>query len=84
MALTPEEVGGVLCEFLEIFVHQVLHLRQIYSRDLFSKQRQYNIEVVKSRHPELNNYIHQSVISLKVIPVFQFARILNLACWCFF
>lgn len=45
---------------------QVLHLREVYARDLFQRHRLYDVMVRKSRHPQLNEYIHAVVQSLKV------------------
>ncbi len=45
---------------------QVLHLREIYAKELFQRQRLYDMTVRKSRHPQLNDYIHAVVQGLKV------------------
>ncbi|KAK9818377.1 hypothetical protein WJX72_011659 [[Myrmecia] bisecta] len=66
LAEVQEEVATVLCEFLEAAVHQVLHLREVYNPELFDRHRYLNITVRKSRHPDLNEYIHSLVESLKV------------------
>lgn len=57
---------NVFCEFLEAVIHQILHLRRVYKPDLFERHRLYGITTRKSRHPELNEYIHSVVLSLKV------------------
>lgn len=64
--MSLEDIEAALCEFIEATVHEVLHLRGIYSPDLFQRQRLYNIAVRKSRHPKLNDYIHGVVQSIRV------------------
>jgi mitotic spindle assembly checkpoint protein MAD2B len=59
-------VVDLLLEFLEAFVHQVLCLRHLYSPELFERKRIYGVAVRRSRHPDLNDYIHEVVSSLKV------------------
>ena len=38
---------------------------QIYPSDVFERRRLYNVAVSKSRHPGLNEYIRETVYSLK-------------------
>ncbi len=57
---------AILLEFIECLIHQLLHLRKLYSADLFERQRLYGIAVHRSRHPELNDYISTVVESLQV------------------
>jgi len=64
---TSTSVIAALLEFIECLIHQLLHLRKLYSADLFEKQRLYGIAVHRSRHPELNDYISTVVESLQVL-----------------
>ena len=57
---------GTVLEFVDCLVHQLLHLRKLYSADLFERQRLYGIAVHRSRHPDLNDYINTVVESLQV------------------
>ena len=63
---TSNTVIAALLEFTDCLIHQLLHLRKLYSADLFEKQRLYGIAVHRSRHPELNDYISTVVESLQV------------------
>ena len=63
--MTDVQAIGTICEFVEALIHQVLHLRKVYSADLFERQRLYGISVLRSRHPELNDYIRNVVDSLQ-------------------
>ena len=62
---------NVFCEFVEAVIHQILHLRSVYKPDLFERHRLYGITTRKSRHPELNEYIHSVATSLKVLISFM-------------
>jgi hypothetical protein len=61
-----DSLVDVLLEFLEALVHQILFVRELYSPELFERQRLYGIAVRRSRHPELNSYISEAVAGLKV------------------
>lgn len=65
-SLSAADLQDAFCEFLEALVHQTLCLREIYSPELFEKQRLYSIVVRRARHPELAKYIHHAIDSLKV------------------
>lgn len=56
----------VLLEFLEALVHQVLFVRELYSPELFERQRLYGIAVRRARHPELAAYVADAVAGLRV------------------
>lgn len=64
--MSLEDIELCLCDFIEATVHEVLHLRGIYSAELFQRQRLFNIAVRKSRHPKLTDYIHGVVQSIRV------------------
>ena len=38
---------------------------QIYPSDIFERRRLYNVEVKRSRHPGLNEYIRETIYSLR-------------------
>ena len=62
---TAQHFGELVGTFLEATVHEILHLRKIYSQELFTRHRLYSVMVRKSRHPQLNDYIHSIVRSLQ-------------------
>ena len=41
-------VVNVICEFLEVAVHLILYVREIYPSGIFKKCRKYNISVMVS------------------------------------
>lgn len=52
-------VSNIVCEFLEVAIHNVLYLRKLYPDAIFEPKRKYGVVVYYSRHPELNDYIIQ-------------------------
>ncbi|GJJ09748.1 hypothetical protein Clacol_003972 [Clathrus columnatus] len=46
---------------VEVAIHNILYVRQVYPADLFHRRRKYDVAVWRSRHPELNEYISGAV-----------------------
>ncbi|CAK9217443.1 unnamed protein product [Sphagnum troendelagicum] len=59
-------VADLVCEFLEVAVHLLLCVREIYPPELFERRRYLNLPVQWARHPELRDYIHSAVTNLKI------------------
>ncbi|XP_022090275.1 mitotic spindle assembly checkpoint protein MAD2B-like [Acanthaster planci] len=57
--------ADILCEFLEVAIHQILHVRSLYPSGIFDRRKKYNIPVQMSRHPELNKYITDVLEGMK-------------------
>ncbi|KAI9570242.1 DNA-binding protein [Boletus coccyginus] len=55
-----QAVSGV-AEFIEVAIHTILYVRQIYPPDLFVRRKKYDTPVFQSRHPALNQYISGAV-----------------------
>lgn len=55
-----EAVKGIT-EFIEVAIHTILYVRQIYPADLFVRRKKYDTPVFQSRHPALNEYISGTV-----------------------
>lgn len=55
-------VCEVILDFLNVAIHQILFLRDIYPEEVFASAKQYGVPVKMSRHPELNQYIAESLI----------------------
>ncbi len=66
---TANYYGELVGRFLEATVHEILHLRSIYSQELFTRHRLYSVMVRKSRHPQLNEYIRSVVQSMQARPL---------------
>eukprot|EP01116_Phalansterium_solitarium_P005235 TRINITY_DN16691_c0_g1_i1.p1 TRINITY_DN16691_c0_g1~~TRINITY_DN16691_c0_g1_i1.p1 ORF type:complete len:245 (+),score=68.78 TRINITY_DN16691_c0_g1_i1:121-855(+) len=63
--LSFKEMIDVLCEFFEVVVHSILFVRDLYPKAVFERRRKYNLPVMMSRSPELNEYIVEVVASLR-------------------
>ena len=46
---------------VEVAIHTILYVRQIYPADLFVRRKKYDTPVYRSRHPGLNDYISGAV-----------------------
>ncbi|XP_046854215.1 mitotic spindle assembly checkpoint protein MAD2B-like [Xenia sp. Carnegie-2017] len=59
------DASDILCEFLEVAVHFILYMREVYPAGIFEKRMKYNVAVQMSCHPELNQYIQNVLYSIK-------------------
>ncbi|KAF7347663.1 Mitotic spindle checkpoint horma domain-containing protein [Mycena venus] len=59
--LTWNQAVRSITEFIEVGIHQILYVRQIYPADLFIRRKKYDTPVFQSRHPALNDYISGAV-----------------------
>ncbi|CAB4035549.1 Hypothetical predicted protein [Paramuricea clavata] len=62
---TTNVAANILCEFLEVAIHLILYMREIYPAEIFEKRKKYNVPVQMSCHPELNQYIQNVLHSIK-------------------
>lgn len=46
-------VADVLCEFLEVAVHLILYVREVYPVGIFQKRKKYNVPVQVSPHSQV-------------------------------
>lgn len=60
-----EERGAVFLECLEVCVHTILCLREVYPREAFTRHRAFGVPVLMSRHPDLNSYIAEVLQSAR-------------------
>eukprot|EP00049_Salpingoeca_infusionum_P023256 m.11153 g.11153 ORF g.11153 m.11153 type:complete len:245 (-) comp5676_c0_seq1:87-821(-) len=63
--MANEVVADVFCTLLEVSIHTILYMRQVYPVHIFAKSRVYNITTLTSRHPELTDYIANVVASIR-------------------
>ncbi|ORX50812.1 DNA-binding protein [Hesseltinella vesiculosa] len=54
-----------LCEFLQVWIHQVLYQRDIYPKDSFELRNQYDVPAAMSIHPDVCQYISRFVTSVR-------------------
>ena len=55
----------VFTEFVEVLVHQIIYLRDIYPASIFETRRKFNLPLHMSQHPWVNEYIRKVVDSLR-------------------
>ncbi|KAK1220017.1 hypothetical protein PQX77_017224 [Marasmius sp. AFHP31] len=60
-SLTFNQTVRGLTEFIEVAIHTILYVRQVYPADLFVRRKKYDTPVFQSRHPALNEYISGAV-----------------------
>ncbi|KAI3615354.1 mitotic spindle checkpoint horma domain-containing protein [Moniliophthora roreri] len=59
--LTYNQTARGITEFIEVAIHTILYVRQVYPADLFVRRKKYDTPVYQSRHPALNEYISGAV-----------------------
>ncbi|KAG2155598.1 DNA-binding protein [Suillus clintonianus] len=59
--LTWNQAVKGITEFIEVAIHTILYVRQIYPADLFVRRKKYDTPVFQSRHPALNEYISGTI-----------------------
>ncbi|GAQ79837.1 Spindle assembly checkpoint protein [Klebsormidium nitens] len=64
MKAETKELTDIVCEFLEVAIHLILHVRNVYPPEVFERRRYASVPVQWARHPELQEYIHSAVQSL--------------------
>ncbi|KAL4070598.1 DNA-binding protein [Scleroderma citrinum] len=62
--LSFNQTVKVIAEFIEVAIHTILYVRQIYPPDLFVRRKKYDTPVYQSRHPSLNDYISGAVMAI--------------------
>ncbi|KAF9269936.1 DNA-binding protein [Marasmius fiardii PR-910] len=60
-SLTYNQTVRGIIEFIEVAIHTILYVRQVYPADLFVRRKKYDTPVFQSRHPALNEYISGAV-----------------------
>jgi len=61
VSLSFNQTARGIIEFVEVAIHTILYVRQIYPADLFVRRKKYDTPVFQSRHPALNEYISGAV-----------------------
>ncbi|KAI0697536.1 spindle checkpoint protein [Cytidiella melzeri] len=63
--LTFNQTVKGITDFIEVAIHTILYVRQVYPAELFVRRKKYNTPVFQSRHPLLNEYISGAVKAVK-------------------
>lgn len=64
-------VADVLCEFLEVAVHLILYVREVYPVGIFQKRKKYNVPVQVSPtsrlgalgHPRITEWVERTFLT---------------------
>ena len=59
------EVQGVVLEFWEACVHQILYARHVYPEVIFEQRSKYGVSVWQCVHPQVNEYIQRVLLNAK-------------------
>lgn len=57
--------SDILTEFLEVAVHNILYIRNIYPPSIFVRRKKYGVPVQMSIHPYLNEYITECLKTIR-------------------
>ena len=60
-----EELSDILLSFIEVAVHSLLFVRQVYPPSVFEKRKEFGVGVWMSRHPTLNASISGALAAAK-------------------
>ncbi|KAI8336212.1 DNA-binding protein [Chlamydoabsidia padenii] len=55
----------LLCDFIQVWIHQILYQRHLYPKGSFEQRKHYNVPVAMSIHPGVCDYIKDFVTSLQ-------------------
>uniref|UniRef100_A0A8C1E588 Mitotic spindle assembly checkpoint protein MAD2B n=2 Tax=Cyprinus carpio TaxID=7962 RepID=A0A8C1E588_CYPCA len=60
-------VADILCEFLEVAIHLILYVRDVYPSGIFQKRKKYNVpvQVMFELNGNLNQYIQDTLHCVK-------------------
>ncbi|KAK7695173.1 hypothetical protein QCA50_002363 [Cerrena zonata] len=59
--MLPMKPCPLTTPLVEVAIHTILYVRQVYPADVFVRRKKYNTPVFQSRHPGLNDYISGAV-----------------------
>lgn len=57
--------SDILIEFLEVALHNILYVRNIYPPSIFVRRKKYGVPVQMSTHPYLNEYITECLKTIR-------------------
>ncbi|WVQ84363.1 hypothetical protein IAT38_006515 [Cryptococcus sp. DSM 104549] len=62
--LSYKEIADAITSFLEIALHTILCIRNIYPPSTFTRRRAHSVPVYQSRHPSVRAYISQVIAAI--------------------
>ncbi|KZS03545.1 MAD2-like protein [Daphnia magna] len=64
-SFSRDECIGLLVDFLEVSLHQILWACKLYPSEIFRQTQKFNTLVYKSIHPEVNSYIDNTLNTVR-------------------
>ncbi|BEI79739.1 hypothetical protein CcaverHIS002_0102680 [Cutaneotrichosporon cavernicola] len=65
LGLSFKNTVQLLTSFLEVVIHTIICIRQVYPPNTFTRRRAHGVAVYQSRHPEVRSYIGRVVNALR-------------------
>ncbi|KAK4686736.1 hypothetical protein P7C73_g3380, partial [Tremellales sp. Uapishka_1] len=59
VGLSYKEIAQTLASFLEVALHTLLCIRQVYPPSTFTRRRAHSVPVYQSRHPQVREYVSE-------------------------
>lgn len=56
---TKTATSDILCEFVEVVIHNILYAKKLYPETIFSSRRKYGVAVYQCIQPDVNEYINE-------------------------
>ena len=56
-----EFLKNITAELIEVLIHQIIYYKRIYPDRIFCKRRMFNLPVMMSKQPWVNDYINKGL-----------------------
>ncbi|KAI8139591.1 DNA-binding protein [Fennellomyces sp. T-0311] len=63
--ITRQDLVNLLLDFIQVWIHQILYVRELYPTAIFELKKKYNVPVHMAAHEQVARYISQFVESLQ-------------------
>ncbi|WOO80756.1 Mitotic spindle assembly checkpoint protein MAD2B [Vanrija pseudolonga] len=65
LGISFKETVDTLASFLEVVIHTILCIRQVYPPTTFTRRRAHGVAVYQSRHPAVRDYVSKVVAAIR-------------------
>ena len=66
-----EFLKNITAELIEVLIHQIIYYKRIYPDRIFCKRRMFNLPVMMSKQPWVNDYINKGKRSFKSLYLYS-------------
>ncbi|ORZ11070.1 DNA-binding protein [Absidia repens] len=73
-----QETTLLLCDFIQVWIHQILYQRELYPKGSFEQRKHYDVPVVMSSNPGVCTYVKEFVTSLQPLLEKQQCQLVSL------